>query len=1009
MRPSSDSTPLKVRWLPLILIAFLTAWGGDDEKIPVLIERLGDRDWKVREKAEAQLLSRGEEAEEALRKALDHPDAEVRWRAEKLLRKLRWRVPKELEGKVGRLFDDYDDLATADRLQVVEMVADRLGAEGVALLLRIGREDVEPQVREMALRGAHGLGGDEVVESILKALGGEDRFWAHRWAAELHSERGEVEESLEACRAATRQNPHDPELNALYIRLLMEGDLWEEATSVLETLKGSDPKNPLYRMLLGKAYGKAGREEEADEERQRAVEMEPESLEAYLTLIRECLGTHELDLALRFMRNSEANYPGDLGILALKGEVQEAREDWDGAFRTFSFLYQSTDEVTSNGKENPDWRRWREKLREVLEERGEGDLVTDDLLDAIHRPQIPVGLWKRLGEIYRERSLRRYAVEELRRTLIFMRGDPDLLLQLAEVYHEMGDRERSRETAKKALEVEDISPGYRKHLEDLRDGKAPLAPPTEMAPLLWEWKVQEGDEWVRSPDRNEFSWKIPPVRVRSTLISPVHGSDTVVGVDLSTGESLWRVDPPEPPPPPESRVAKLDLAWVAAEGESVYLLYNVWHSLPGKFRVTKRKSGLLGMAVDPARGEIVGRFELEAPIDGEPSNTAPGGLLAYARQKGLSGGRLALVDLPGGRVRWSRRVRSLSDLPPHIGSGRVWLGLHGGALVGLDLETGEEGLKRSFGSPLTTPPLPGPKGIFLATSRGRLLRWEEGRGEPTWEVEVAEIVSGMGRLPEDRLLTAHRGGGITCWDADSGDRIWEARPGRAAERAFVGHEGLILSLNGGRNSYVDEQAEVIAIVPADGSLRWRVPGEIGGDLVLAGDQVILVEGDIRRRGFRLTSILASEEPPGADEIARTLLVEARSRAGQGEKEVAAALMRRVIALSEKPEHYLDLARILMAQGELERAQEAIERGGALEGADREAFESLTQEVQKALEARLEARRSLGEVPQDAAQEGQEEEEGGGEEEEPGEDPPEEEVPEPPPDAPRTCAKGISGR
>jgi len=67
---------------------------AQDEKpakpsVPELIQQLGDRDYQVRKAAEASLRARGSDALEALRKAAaDDGDAEVQWRARRLVRQL---------------------------------------------------------------------------------------------------------------------------------------------------------------------------------------------------------------------------------------------------------------------------------------------------------------------------------------------------------------------------------------------------------------------------------------------------------------------------------------------------------------------------------------------------------------------------------------------------------------------------------------------------------------------------------------------------------------------------------------------------------------------------------------------------------------------------------------------------------------------------------------------------------------------------------------------------------
>src|SRR5262249_32755021 len=88
-----------------------------EETVPPekLIENLGDPDFATRERASAALKALGVPALPAVHKALEHPDAEVRRRAEALLPVLKAKaafVPKRVSIKPGKM-------SLADTLQVI--------------------------------------------------------------------------------------------------------------------------------------------------------------------------------------------------------------------------------------------------------------------------------------------------------------------------------------------------------------------------------------------------------------------------------------------------------------------------------------------------------------------------------------------------------------------------------------------------------------------------------------------------------------------------------------------------------------------------------------------------------------------------------------------------------------------------------------------------------------------------------------------------------------------------
>lgn len=116
--------PLIIGWFILILIVsgFVPAWSqdrtaaapdGGDQEINGLIEKMGAEDFGEREAAFDALKAMGDRARPLLKKALDHDDPEIRWRASRLL--------TALEGKkllhLGEADEDGNFTKLRDRLQ----------------------------------------------------------------------------------------------------------------------------------------------------------------------------------------------------------------------------------------------------------------------------------------------------------------------------------------------------------------------------------------------------------------------------------------------------------------------------------------------------------------------------------------------------------------------------------------------------------------------------------------------------------------------------------------------------------------------------------------------------------------------------------------------------------------------------------------------------------------------------------------------------------------------------
>jgi hypothetical protein len=110
------------------------------EKLHRLIEALGDANYFVRQKAEAELGKIGFEALDALTAATDHDDLEVAARANRLVYAIRsdWTVPGE-PPDVSRLLAEYDAQDDAGREARINQLVALPGNEGLPAICRIVR------------------------------------------------------------------------------------------------------------------------------------------------------------------------------------------------------------------------------------------------------------------------------------------------------------------------------------------------------------------------------------------------------------------------------------------------------------------------------------------------------------------------------------------------------------------------------------------------------------------------------------------------------------------------------------------------------------------------------------------------------------------------------------------------------------------------------------------------------------------------------------------------------
>ena len=160
------------------------------EQIPSLIVALGDADYFVRQKAEADLGKIGFDAVEALTAASEHDDMEIATRANRLLCAIRsnWAVSGEPPG-VSRLLADYesqDDNSRHERIiQLVNLPQDQ-GAAAVCRIIRFERSLSMAKIAAVQLLKAKAsdAGRPELAAMLQKGLGACRRApaqWVLAW------------------------------------------------------------------------------------------------------------------------------------------------------------------------------------------------------------------------------------------------------------------------------------------------------------------------------------------------------------------------------------------------------------------------------------------------------------------------------------------------------------------------------------------------------------------------------------------------------------------------------------------------------------------------------------------------------------------------------------------------------------------------------------------------------------------------------------------------------------
>ncbi len=142
------------------------------ERVRRLVARLGSNDFRVRERATAELMGMGGDAREALLAAQAKADPEVRERIRLVLRQTAWQLPPALAARLGgfgRSFTGQYLEADAERRgELLGELVSRAPRESEPYVLTALAEDADPQVLELGLNVLRIYRSRAALEAALK-------------------------------------------------------------------------------------------------------------------------------------------------------------------------------------------------------------------------------------------------------------------------------------------------------------------------------------------------------------------------------------------------------------------------------------------------------------------------------------------------------------------------------------------------------------------------------------------------------------------------------------------------------------------------------------------------------------------------------------------------------------------------------------------------------------------------------------------------------------------------
>ncbi|OPY39296.1 MAG: putative lyase [Methanoregula sp. PtaU1.Bin051] len=146
--------------------AYLLGKSGDARTVPVLIAALSDREKGVREQAALALSELGRSAIEPLKKAMNDPKWETRYRAVEALGKIA--DQQVISPLINALKDERDHV----RYMAAKGLRDMQDSQAIDPLIALLKDENE-FVRMMAAKGLGALGGNKVRAELEQALRSE--------------------------------------------------------------------------------------------------------------------------------------------------------------------------------------------------------------------------------------------------------------------------------------------------------------------------------------------------------------------------------------------------------------------------------------------------------------------------------------------------------------------------------------------------------------------------------------------------------------------------------------------------------------------------------------------------------------------------------------------------------------------------------------------------------------------------------------------------------------------
>lgn len=274
-----------------LLILTATPARAQDETLEAeirrLIEQLGHDEYEMRLKAQDRLLEIGPPAEESVRKALAHPDPEIRARAEAILKELRWYLPVEQRDMLGAdlaaKVREWETLQIESRLPLFIKCIWILGDGADALCLKALRHDSSPEIRARAARWFLEEGRREHLPELLQIAreqGGGD-VWTAAVGLALRCNEPDI-----ALNELKKDKYLPVETGLLVAKLYERKGEYKKAADMYKQIAYLEPQNISFPLQQAEMLTRAGEKENALAALRGAARSHADSAEAQMAVLR---------------------------------------------------------------------------------------------------------------------------------------------------------------------------------------------------------------------------------------------------------------------------------------------------------------------------------------------------------------------------------------------------------------------------------------------------------------------------------------------------------------------------------------------------------------------------------------------------------------------------------------------------------------------------------------------------------------------------------------------------